>query len=110
MERLTPKCCKTVQEKFTVVLCCPYEEIINNILTAKPQWRCRSFDEQQTASEVKFCPHCGETLPDVAFDPDPNVKYTVVTDSGYYCDTCNERLSYCTCTRPEFRWRIVDVP
>jgi len=46
---------------------------------------------------AKFCPYCGTPVPKMRRkDPAPKTL-TVVTDGGYYCDTCSERLNCCMC-------------
>lgn len=45
----------------------------------------------------QFCPYCGTPLPKMRRkDPVPKTVCRV-TDGGYYCDTCRERLDYCLC-------------
>ena len=48
----------------------------------------------------KFCPYCGTPLPEMRRkDPMPPTVCRV-TDGGYYCDTCHERLNCCLCDPP----------
>lgn len=45
----------------------------------------------------KFCPYCATPLPKmVRKNPMPE-GICRVTDGGYYCDTCKERLHACRC-------------
>lgn len=48
---------------------------------------------------VRFCPYCGQKLPKMVLKkaPPQNSHLCTVTDGGYYCDTCNERLDACIC-------------
>lgn len=47
--------------------------------------------------EPKFCPYCATPLPKmVRKNPAPEGICTV-SDGGYYCDTCSERLNGCRC-------------
>ena len=48
---------------------------------------------------AKFCPFCGTPVPKMQRVDKPDVCR--VTDGGYYCDTCKERLSNCLCDPPE---------
>jgi hypothetical protein len=51
--------------------------------------------------DPKFCPYCGTGLPNmVRKNPVPEDICTI-TDGGYYCDTCKERLQSCICLPPE---------
>lgn len=55
---------------------------------------------------IKHCPFCGTKLPKVEVDTDPPQPLCVVTDGGYYCDTCKERLNACECNHPAAAYRI----
>lgn len=54
--------------------------------------------------EMKCCPFCGKKMPELekAFPPGPICK---VTDGGYHCDTCGERLQDCQCYGAESCWK-----
>lgn len=55
----------------------------------------------QTMPEPTHCPFCGTPLPKmVRKDPIPP-HICRVTDGGYYCDTCKQRLNACICDPPE---------
>jgi hypothetical protein len=56
--------------------------------------------------EAKFCPYCGTAVPEMR-RVSPSTPVCRVTDGGYYCDTCKERLSSCTCLPPEAAWEPV---
>jgi len=49
--------------------------------------------------EAKFCTFCGEALPKMVRKATPPIPLCIVTDGGYYCDTCKQRLP-CTCLPP----------
>jgi hypothetical protein len=53
---------------------------------------------------VIFCPFCGKKLPEIIERPNPPKRICTVTDGGYYCDTCQERLCACKCEIPWMRW------
>lgn len=53
-----------------------------------------------TIAVVKHCPFCGKKLPELRIVDAPGPVCTV-TDGGYYCDTCTERLDSCQCYPPE---------
>ncbi len=49
---------------------------------------------------AKHCPFCGQKLPELRIVDAPGPVCTV-TDGGYYCDTCGDRLDSCQCYPPE---------
>jgi hypothetical protein len=50
---------------------------------------------------ARFCPFCGALTPEMRLRAKPPPDLCVVTDGGYYCDTCGERLRSCRCLPPE---------
>jgi hypothetical protein len=47
---------------------------------------------------VKFCPYCRTELPKMVLKERPIDSHICkITDGGYYCDTCEERLNMCFC-------------
>jgi hypothetical protein len=53
--------------------------------------------------EIQHCPFCGQKLPELRIVDAPGPVMTV-TDGGYYCATCHERLNECECYPPEACW------
>jgi hypothetical protein len=54
----------------------------------------------------KFCPYCGKRLPKLVRKKNPPKNVCRVVDTGYYCDTCKERLMACTCYHPTALWEV----
>lgn len=54
----------------------------------------------ETRAIAKFCPYCATPMPKMRRRRGPLVV-SVITDGGYYCDTCSKRLSQCGCLPPE---------
>jgi len=107
---ITPLCCATVQKYNTVFLCFDDEVMwyggSEGFTNKKPKWKSGSFDWDSNSwddVEVKFCPHCATPVPEIR-KRSTTEKICNVTDGGYYCDTCQERLGACTCHRPEYAW------
>lgn len=110
---VTPKCCKEAIEKGTVYL--RYDDSAIYDLNKdgqeefKPKWVSSGWDPKYQAMsipcEVKFCPHCRAAMPAIK---KTDKKVCVVKDSGYYCDTCKERLQACKCLPPECAWEPND--
>ena len=50
---------------------------------------------QAWAFEPKYCPFCGEGLPEIVLRFNPPEKIATCSDGGYYCDTCSKRLNEC---------------
>lgn len=57
--------------------------------------------------EAKCCPFCGKPLPALKLRAEPPEKVVSITDGGYYCDTCHERLECCVCANPVWLWEPV---
>ncbi len=55
---------------------------------------------------VSFCPYCGMKLPTPVKTTPLLSPIRKVTDGGYYCDTCGERLMCCHCWPELVGWRL----
>lgn len=53
---------------------------------------------------VDHCPFCGKKVPEVVKYSCPPPWIRIISDGGYYCDTCGERLMSCGCSPPETLW------
>lgn len=53
----------------------------------------------------KFCPFCSASVPKLVRKKRPP-KVQLVSDGGYYCDTCEQRVSECVCPYPEQAWEV----
>jgi len=62
------------------------------------------FDWFRNRPAAEFCPFCGEKLPKMRRKKTFPEMTCVVTDGGYYCDTCQQRLSQCRCYPSEHAW------
>ena len=117
MSNITPKCCKEVQKYQTVFLSYDMEAIYgipdegkpSGQEGYKPKWKGNGRHEEhggQAEIEVKFCPHCATPVPEIKKRVTEE-KICVVTDGGYYCDTCKKRGNECECKSPEYAWEPV---
>ncbi len=110
---VTPKCCKEVKENATVYLSFMWPElnkILFGDLTITPKWYIRSWNKEgqsESKTVAKFCPHCAKEVPEIELRQTAK-KLCVVTDGGYYCDTCKKRWSHCKCLPLEFKWKPKD--
>jgi len=50
--------------------------------------------------DPEYCPFCGTHVPSMILKNPPPPNICRVTDGGYYCDTCHERLDGCICDPP----------
>ena len=103
---VTPKCCEGVEEGAVVYLNRLRDENYNE----KPHWFVRAWNHEfqcNSQREADFCPLCGKPVPEIERRPDVKVKVCVITDGGYYCDTCGERLMCCKCYPSVYNWRPV---
>lgn len=55
---------------------------------------------------IAFCPFCAQPMPELEHAPQPGEHYMTVTDGGYYCDGCGERLEGCYCLPARCAWRV----
>lgn len=50
--------------------------------------------------DPKYCPFCGTPVPKMVRKNPPPPNICRVTDGGYHCDICHERLDACICDPP----------
>lgn len=50
--------------------------------------------------DPEYCPFCSSKLPKMVRKNPPPPNICRVTDGGYYCDICHERLDSCICDPP----------
>jgi len=77
----------------------------------KPYWLIRGVKSDVYSSKfegahqkISFCPSCGTKMPGIRLKAIQPKKVSIVTDGGYYCDTCGERLIACGCKQPSEMW------
>jgi hypothetical protein len=111
-ENGVPNCCENV--KYLVSLHvddsyftadCKEEHL--KLKNEAPKWKCKESGESNRYFDVEYCPCCGKKLPKVRLRKNQPKKIVVISDGGYYCDTCGERLTNCWCSPPEHRWESV---
>jgi hypothetical protein len=106
---VTPKCCAAAQTYKAVVLSVDvYGDVPSN--EVEPRWfvPTSAKDEIFDAAAIPrptACPFCATPLPAPVRRTD-NPRVCVVSDGGYYCDTCGERLRSCECLTPEQAYEI----
>ena len=99
---VTPKCCKENDEHAALFLSLDIYEG-----EKKPKWVVRVYDKKyhcDNVIEAKFCPFCSKPVTKIV-PSRIKEKIMKVTDGGYYCDTCKDRISNCQCLPPEFAWK-----
>jgi hypothetical protein len=105
---VSPTCCSESLTNKSVYLELP-ESFYEGDLTTPPTWKMKGhikFKQIHHRGPVapKFCPFCSKKLPEII--PSNEVKkIRTVTDGGYYCATCGDRLRTCKCLPGEFRWK-----
>ena len=90
---------------------------------AKPEWRCPSMGYEWIAKltgdivayynsdlSIKFCPFCGQKLPEIIRVERPELKIHLDEDGGYYCRTCEERNMNCECYPEVVLFDALDYP
>jgi hypothetical protein len=104
----SPQCCEKMRTHPTVRL--NVMDLDANLLP-NPSWvgPATTIEDRfgaaiEVEEKMNFCPYCGTTLPEV--EPiEPPEPYCRITDGGYYCDTCRQRLPCCYCNPPVTAWR-----
>jgi hypothetical protein len=105
-----PSCCAAIQ-KYPVITFSVNDD--DDTATAEGSWRIRvgeRFHSDFFTGDIceyisgfpnpEYCPFCGSTLPNMVRKDPPPPNICRVTDGGYYCDTCKERLNGCICDPP----------
>ena len=80
----------------------------------EPEWKTicvdRKYSDKHHTSYMsrlaKFCPHCAKPLPNIVKKDNPPKRVRRITDGGYYCNTCDDRLISCMCLSPIYCWEI----
>lgn len=107
--RPRPTCCLAARIEGVVWLTVDYD----NTPTEEARWavahnhdlrsEARRVNRVQTFGDTpapKYCPFCGTGLPFMVRVESPPEPLCVITDGGYYCDTCRERADACLCYPP----------
>lgn len=125
---VTPGCCDDVEQHRTIFL--EYLQLTDDeegreetdMFAGRPEWATRAWyahapgdkdigdDGFPATVEATFCPHCGQHVPEIIERPDVKVPICKVTDGGYYCATCEERLMGCECHPPEYKYQPKPAP
>jgi hypothetical protein len=84
-------------------------------ITGKAWWRTSYHTDlapdghYDTDPEGRFCPFCGKPVPKMRRKNPPPAPLCVITDGGYYCDTCG-RSRDCLCLPPAAAFEPVPEP
>ena len=121
---VTPQCCEQARKTMAVYLAFhnrwddeSYNPQDENPLPGddwEPYWVVRAYESWRpeepwcltsVTQEAKFCPFCGEAVPEVerVKAPGPVVR---IQDGGYCCEECGERADSCNCLPPDVCWRV----
>jgi hypothetical protein len=102
-----PECCKAMIDTAAISLFLS-ETFGDGDLETPPKWYVRVGDPESgdgfTIEEAFFCPFCAKPVPKIE-KRQTDRKICVVTDGGYYCKTCEERLNCCRCLNGSFHWQ-----
>ena len=101
-EYLLPTCCANAREHPCVFLA---DTENGTVYWFAPMHESIAMDMLPThRPRASFCPYCGEALPKMRRRAVLPGKVCVITDGGYYCDTCGKRLNACKCLPPAAAW------
>lgn len=106
-----PNCCAAIQKYPLLTFRVKYPE--SDSATASGKWAVRvdegfwydyyTEDLSKYIGEMpepEYCPFCGTHVPKMVRKDPPPPHVCRVTDGGYYCDTCKQRLNECICDPP----------
>jgi len=83
----------------------PYPRNVHKDKNQKPN---NQFSLCAQGIQMSRCPFCGTRLPEVELKSlRMPQKICVITDGGYYCDTCNKRLDSCRCYPSEAKYKAM---
>jgi hypothetical protein len=80
----------------------------------EPKWKVACYERwsehdpnrlSRSHAEAKFCPFCGQALPEIVRVEAPGPVVRII-DGGYYCEECGERADSCECLPPDVCWRV----
>ena len=117
-----PTCCDAIREYPIITFSVSQGDDGN--LTATGHWMVRidaSFwndyngghyvDYIRGKPAPEYCPFCATPLPKMTLKNPPPPDLCRVTDGGYYCDNCKERLDSCICDPPSSAFEpCIDEP
>jgi hypothetical protein len=112
----TPICCDYAKQLIMLTFETYYVKDKKYFYKNKPFWVVRTsfpinlqlLKDNKKNREIKYCPRCRQNLPDIRLKKDRLKKVmTIIDGGGDCCDTCNNRLIECECTRPENLWEII---
>lgn len=77
-------------------------------LETPPAWQMTVMDQAgiTDVSTILSCPFCGADVPPIRVSSNPPKYVCLITDGGYYCSTCDERLNEYRCADPARLWEI----
>lgn len=108
-----PICCREIQEKPIVFLTGittyegePEEPKWGMTVTMPSDWMEGWSYYKETFVEVTKCPFCHSSMPELAIKENPPEPMMKISDGGYYCDTCQERLNCCECYPAETKYEV----
>lgn len=67
------------------------------------------FDFVPQNIEMDKCPFCSTKLPEVELKTRMPKNIMTITDGGYYCDTCKDRLNCCDCYPSEAKYKVKKI-
>jgi hypothetical protein len=117
-----PNCCHAIQKYPVLSFVVNYHE--SDSITASGKWHIGTSDSFwydfytedltkyiEDMPEPEYCPFCGTHVPNMVRKNPPPPHVCRVTDGGYYCDTCKQRLNECICDPPSAAFEAcVDQP
>lgn len=122
LDRLTRMRRREIASEIPVSFCCPAAAGSGVLLVEPKAWdrdpgayevptwfaRARHGSRPPVLSEVRFCPHCGTSLPSFVARTDP--PSPLCTPDGGRCGTCRERYDSCLCYPPQCAWSVEGAP
>ena len=105
-----PTCCKKAGKHIRLMYEEYYVHDAEHFVKTKPRWSLGAYSEEYESYHkvfIAFCPFCAKPLPDIKLVDQLPEPVMTITDGGYRCGTCGERLHACQCAQPEEMWELV---
>jgi uncharacterized protein with PIN domain len=99
---ITPECCHEIKTSKLIILSL---DNYDDTTTSNARWVLNGHDLKANYMPT-FCPYCGTKLPKIKRKAHISEDICVITDGGYYCDTCQDRLNNCLCDLPQTAFEI----
>lgn len=79
------------------------------IVVEMPRLHTDCYNWETEYLTVTKCPFCQSSMPELILKENPPSPMQKISDGGYYCDTCEERLLCCRCHMAESKYEVKTI-